>query len=365
MAKREGKQEMKTNKVVVNKNDEVYGRFSEDLLAEGTEKDLIFCPMCRGLMLEPIVLPDCGHIFCSGCISLQCSKTSEAKIRGKKKCGLCKKTISCKIETLTASKTIKNSMMMMNIKCCNDKCKKVIKINNIIKHLADECEYEKAACKYCKKEKLKKKMEEHEEECAKVETKCDNCKKVYKMTENHELKCPYTQVDCKHSLTLNCPIRLKRRNMLEHEADDTFHLELALNKTSSNIIGNLVDVLDLPNEDKFWRAEQATFSPGKIRSDLATGSWEPARVIDCDDNRIKIRYIRWTEAYDEWIFVKKETYRIKPFMTSYYKPKTPPYYYSNIMIDEVRKKYETEAYNDEVRYDEDDYSEDDYSDDED
>ncbi len=73
----------------------------------------------------------------------------------------------------------------------------------------------------------------HDKTCPKMILPCPNagCSKVMQrqqLFQHANFECEHTMIECIHK-SIGCDTRLKRKDMAEHEQNDTFHLNMAIN----------------------------------------------------------------------------------------------------------------------------------------
>ena len=124
------------------------------------------------LMLEPIILPDCGHTFCKTCISrVQQNPTTSH-------CPLCKKPIWSSTQ-LKTNFTLKKLVEKIEVKCtaCNERGSS-IKRKDEPTH-KEECLYAVISCEQCHQNTTVANKELHlEKTCIRGEIRCPlKCRK--------------------------------------------------------------------------------------------------------------------------------------------------------------------------------------------
>lgn len=151
-------------------------------------------------MLEPMVLPDCGHTFCKSCLT-KIKKKKEAR-----HCPLCVSPIHAHTKLLP-NYSVKQLVGKIRAKCkdCN--------VEDLLEKLAEhDCPEALIACsnRECRQNVKKKDARTHEKsECLYRVVSCDKC---YQSTTvaNEELHlktaCPEGKINC----PLNCQERPKR-----------------------------------------------------------------------------------------------------------------------------------------------------------
>ena len=99
-------------------------------------------------------------------------------------------------------------------------------------HLENSCPNRKYKCCHCGKEGRYIKITEiHDAMCTKKPVNCTNpdCKDIVerRKLKRHREECPFTEVQCKFS-TLGCAAKRMRKDMEEHELEDSSHLHMAI-----------------------------------------------------------------------------------------------------------------------------------------
>jgi hypothetical protein len=289
-------------------------RFTAEHLVSDVDKDLLFCPICRSIITMPTEIAGCGHLFCNFCITTSMASDN-------KKCPICKINIG----NLQISLTIERLIMAQKVKCCNNDCKKVILISEIQKHLEKDCLYESEKCVYCDDFIIRKDMISHKELCGKRLIKCEFCMKNHEIREDHVNICPDVMIDCKYCDELGCEIKKARKEMGPHENDSKYHLELAIKgkQKKGNLVGSYLDVRDC--------------------NPYATHFWEPVFVLEQKENKIKVRYLRWEEKWNEWLDINANKDRIAPFGSKKYELRNE--YYNKYIFDRFMESLQTNVIN--------------------
>ena len=192
----------------------------EDFAEESRNKLVEYlCYVCTGVYDNPTI-DSCGHIYCNKCLT---NIMKDSKI--------C--PISSKLITATSNNIpyVSDFLGKQKIKCKNHSlgCNIFIEINNLDKHLAEECDYQKKNCPYfnCEFNKsiinglCKKDLKSHILVCDKKTETCKYCNKNNILSKSiqseHYLKnCPNYEINC----SLDCGETILRKNMETHQMND-------------------------------------------------------------------------------------------------------------------------------------------------
>ena len=99
-------------------------------------------------------------------------------------------------------------------------------------HLKNKCPNRQYECPHCKATgKYCDITATHLDTCPKMRLSCPNtkCKALVLRCDlaDHRSKCPYEEVPCKYA-GIGCEKELPRKDLEQHEKDDSFHLHLAI-----------------------------------------------------------------------------------------------------------------------------------------
>jgi hypothetical protein len=185
------------------------------------------CSICFELFDKPRQTEECNHRFCKRCINkffgLDCWV---------KNCPLCR-TIIYKT-SLKSDSFVESIMSKLNVKCCEENCMDVFTINDIKKHIDNDCEYATRQCKFnCGKVFIKKNINEHEDGCFRnptVEINCENCDErifAINLDEHNKKTCLEALVFCNYG----CEDKIKRKDLKIHNDDfSKIHADIMLKK---------------------------------------------------------------------------------------------------------------------------------------
>lgn len=98
-------------------------------------------------------------------------------------------------------------------------------------HLLNDCPFRNIKCEHCKEKMVYYEKESHEKKCKKILVPCPNseCSKqvLSRGLKKHLNTCPHTEVSCKFQ-KIGCNIKIKRKDVEEHERDNEVHVSPAL-----------------------------------------------------------------------------------------------------------------------------------------
>ena len=125
--------------------------------------------------------------------------------------------------------------------CCPNKCmnnKEIVYIlrRNLDQHLKDKCPNRQYECPHCKATgRYCDITTTHLDTCPKVQVLCPNIGCDVKVSHcdlsDHQSKCQFEQVPCKYA-GIGCKEEPLRKDLQQHENDDTFHLHLTIETVS-------------------------------------------------------------------------------------------------------------------------------------
>lgn len=100
---------------------------------EGDVDEELICPICSGVMEEPLQAPQCEHAFCAGCIQEWLTRQPT--------CPVDRSPITYN-QLKPVPRIMRNLLARLQIKCDNEKhgCKVVVKLDALTFHL-QECEH--------------------------------------------------------------------------------------------------------------------------------------------------------------------------------------------------------------------------------
>ena len=118
---------------------------------------------------------------------------------------------------------------------CPNECEEdqYIMRKDLNKHLENECLNRNHECEYCGKQDTYAYITEiHENECGKKPLPCSSAgctEKVERaeLQDHLENHCGFAEISCKYE-SIGCDMKMKRKDMREHEQDDKVHLHKAL-----------------------------------------------------------------------------------------------------------------------------------------
>lgn len=115
---------------------------------------------------------------------------------------------------------------------CPNKCTVKVVRKYLEKHLEEECTQRPYTCPHCKEEgTFEERTESHVKMCPKLPITCPNspCSVVTtrdEMNRHRRSDCLFAAAKCCHS-EVGCSAKLRRKELTEHEADTSSHLETA------------------------------------------------------------------------------------------------------------------------------------------
>lgn len=93
--------------------------------------DELTCAICGGVLENPLQSPECEHAFCQDCIHEWLSRAQT--------CPIDRTPIECD-QLKPVPRILKNLLSRLSIKCENEGCTEIVKLDTIANHLA-ECEF--------------------------------------------------------------------------------------------------------------------------------------------------------------------------------------------------------------------------------
>ena len=189
-----------------------------DKMSNKIEFELVYNPMIEeltcGICLELFDKPtqtECSHRFCKRCI------TKYFDLNTSKNCPNCRTNILK--AKLKHDPFVESIMSKLKVKCSEQNCIDTFTVNDIKKHIDDDCDYASRKCKFnCGKKFIKKNIVEHEDGCfynPTVEINCERCnEKIFavNLNEHNKKTCPEALVRCK----FGCENRIKRKDRTTH-----------------------------------------------------------------------------------------------------------------------------------------------------
>ncbi|XP_078368206.1 TNF receptor-associated factor 3-like [Oculina patagonica] len=160
------------------------------------------CYVCDKLMLDAVILPECGHTFCNSCVS-------RVRQEAIKKCPYCRNIIKGTSQT---NYTVKKLVAQIRARC--NLCGREDVVEALIQH---KCPEEERECynEGCKETVKRKDKRTHAEECLYRIISCEKCygdTTVANEDVHIEQMCPETTMSC----PLKCSLRPKRKELQVH-----------------------------------------------------------------------------------------------------------------------------------------------------
>lgn len=154
------------------------------------------------------------------------------------------------------------------------------------RHLKRYCPKRKQKCKMCGEEGTYNVMANvHAEVCKKKIVACPNAEctmtVLRESIKRHLEDCLHTEVPCKYQ-RLGCDVRMKRKDVLEHESKDEFHLRLALDKVVAMEL-YMENMARSVNATYLKNGEAVTFRLGEIqlKKDTKEDFYSPTFYTSC------------------------------------------------------------------------------------
>jgi hypothetical protein len=168
------------------------------------------CGICLELFDKP-TQTECSHRFCKRCI------TKYFDLNTSKNCPNCRTNILK--ANLKHDPFAESIISKLKVKCSEKSCTDTFTVNDIKKHIDDECEYASRECKFnCGKIFIKKNIVEHENGCfynPTVEINCENCNErifAVNLNEHYKKTCQERLMICK----FGCKDIIKRKDLTTH-----------------------------------------------------------------------------------------------------------------------------------------------------
>ncbi|KAJ7392445.1 hypothetical protein OS493_012109 [Desmophyllum pertusum] len=160
------------------------------------------CQVCKQVMLEPVILPECGHTYCKSC-------ATRVTNTGPKHCPNCRTPIKSAMITNFTVKTL-----VLKIRATCNRCQTVEELESLLIH---RCPEEELNCSNngCNEKYKRKDKRAHTDVCQYEIIKCHQC---HEDTTGAEKEVHLTQ-QCKEG-RINCPLmcrmRPKRKELQMH-----------------------------------------------------------------------------------------------------------------------------------------------------
>lgn len=214
----------------------------------------LMCPVCLGLVWDPIKCRNCDQIFCKTCLVKILNKT-----------GLC--PMRCHFLALEIDRIVKNILDNIEVKCLNKDCKERMHYSQLQSHYF-ECKHSLYMClnQGCTFQGKKKEIEKHEADCEFKRIYCEYCNGVIRVLDKKshiEIFCPNVDVLCPQ-----CGQIFKRK----------FYLEKHFSDYNSNVNCLQKQVENLKKENKRLK---------KYISKITEQSLETLEDLYADDEEVK------------------------------------------------------------------------------
>ena len=124
------------------------------------------CPICCGVLQDPVECATCQSSFCQSCIDLWKEKSKQCPSR-------------CELKLQPCHRQFKNIYLRLQIRCrfVEGGCQEVLTLEAVEKHEGKECVYREVTCRHdgCGLVAAKKVVEPHEGECQYAVLTCERC----------------------------------------------------------------------------------------------------------------------------------------------------------------------------------------------
>lgn len=147
----------------------------KEIFLEDTIKNQFECPICFGILCDPVALNPCGHIYCKECWVQVLSRQSN------KSCAICRKPVTSILDQLSQIKTIiyEAKVLCPTTLLNKSPCPWTGKFDNMQTHIQKDCEYVELQC-FCGKNINRKSLYDPQLDCNCPNEQCSYCSKVLK-----------------------------------------------------------------------------------------------------------------------------------------------------------------------------------------
>ena len=227
-----------------------------DSLFIETLSERLICPVCRKALKEP-KLTDCGHHFCTGCLS------ASSQGRASFLCPVCRTgLVTSKIYPNNA---LKREILNLQIKCgrqdkgcewagelrternhdencqyvskyCTNSCGESVMRKDMDDHVNKQCSRRSVYCEHCSSEVKFDELQDHYKVCPMYPVECPyDCGEILARHQmdshvDRQGSCPNTPFDCDFKNS-GCQFQGKRSDLLKHTEDNVVnHLSLVATK---------------------------------------------------------------------------------------------------------------------------------------
>ena len=178
--------------------------FVEDL------PDLFKCGVCRSVLRDPHITECCGKNACHSCITEVAEKGGPCPIPG---CG-------CKKVKINFNRGLRSDILESGVYCQSKEagCEWVGKLDELTKHLKEECPFVKVECQYhCGKRMQRQAVQDHKKTCERLPIKCHQCGEIYERCHHadHFKVCPFTKIECPFNI-VGCKSKVANKDMQQH-----------------------------------------------------------------------------------------------------------------------------------------------------
>ena len=132
-------------------------------------------------------------------------------------------------------------------------------------HLKNKCPNRQYQCRHCKDTgRYRNITTTHLDTCPKVKVSCPNSECNISVLRcnlsKHRSKCPFEEVSCKYA-GIGCEEELCRKDLEQHEKDDTFHLHLAIETINEQQVKKRSCVFKMPEFSRHKSSGEDWYSP--------------------------------------------------------------------------------------------------------
>lgn len=143
-------------------------------------KEDLICPICQGVLEDPIECSICQTNFCTTCINMWLAKNN-----------ICPNL--CELKLQRSHKYLKSDLDNLSMTCDNFEfgCKELVKLEFLKKHVDSECKFRKTMCpnQGCTEEYFIFDEEIHQNNCIMRRVKCKECGEEMNFSEAVSHKC--------------------------------------------------------------------------------------------------------------------------------------------------------------------------------
>ena len=201
--------------------------------------DLFKCRVCALVLRDPHITKCCGQNACHLCIMKAAENGGPCPIPG------CRN----KSVKINLNRDLRSIILESGVYCQLKEagCEWVGKLDELTKHLKEECPYVEVECQYhCGMQMQRQTVEDHKKSCERLPVECHQCGEMYERCRHtdHIKICPYTKIECPFNI-VGCKSKVANKDMKTYFNDSLSRHYTMVAKHSQSVQAQLREVANL------------------------------------------------------------------------------------------------------------------------